>query len=342
VSAPPGGRTNDPTTKHGYTLTELLAPAGATSEAHAINDHGHVVGTITSRNGKARATLWKNGTTTDLGTLPGHDESHVVAINNAGDVVGYSCSADDECKAWLWHDGERTELDTLGGTTQAYGINEHGQIVGESIVPVPKPLYVEKFPHAFLWEDGALTDLGGDFEDPITIARAINDAGQIVGYSHCGCRATPGPRAFLWDDETVTYLGTFGGSLSRAFDLNDRGHVVGEAERLSSRSGQVVASMQAFLWRDGRLINLGTLGGADGSARAINDAGQVVGWSTTASGEKHAFLWQNGTLHDLNDLVSHATGWVLQEASAINTAGAIAGSGEHHGRTCAYSLAPSP
>lgn len=322
-------------------MTELPTPAGATSEAQAINDHGHVVGTITARNGKPRAVLWKDSAAIDLETVPGHRSSEAVAINNEGDVAGFSCAGDDACTAMIWQHGETTALDTLGGSTRAHGINGEGQIVGESIVPVPKPLYIERFSHAFLSEHGALTDLGSAFEDPITIARAINDAGQIVGYSHCGCQATPGPRAFLWDDETVTSLGTFGGSSSRAFDINNHGHVVGEAERLSSRSGQVVASMQAFLWRDGRLTNLGTLGGTEGTARGNNEAGQVVGWSTTPGGDTHAFLWQGGTMYDLNDLILPAEGGVLQKAYAINNAGAIAGSGERNGRTRAFLLTPT-
>ena len=41
----------------------------------------------------------------------------------------------------------------------------------------------------------------------------------------------------------------------------------------------------------GVMTDLGTLGGATSQANGINDNGQIVGYSTTASGQIHAFFY---------------------------------------------------
>jgi probable HAF family extracellular repeat protein len=76
---------------------------------------------------------------------------------------------------------------------------------------------------------------------------------------------------------------------------------------------------------DYTIIDLGL-----GAAYDLNDRGQVVGYSTTASGETHAFLWKDGVMIDLGTL-----GGTCSNAYAINRSGQIVGSsttdsGESH------------
>jgi probable HAF family extracellular repeat protein len=65
---------------------------------------------------------------------------------------------------------------------------------------------------------------------------------------------------------------------------------------------------------------LGTLGGYQSAPRGLNDLGQVVGESTTATGEWHAFLWEDGVMTDLGTL-----GGSYSAAYGINNVGQVVG-----------------
>ena len=54
----------------------------------------------------------------------------------------------------------------------------------------------------------------------------------------------------------------------------------------------------------------------------------------------HAFLWQNGTLYDLNSFLPANSGWILQCAMGINDSGQIAGYGTLNGVLTAFVLTP--
>ena len=83
----------------------------------------------------------------------------------------------------------------------------------------------------------------------------------------------------------------------------------------------------ALLWEGDGFIELGTLGGNESIANDINNLGQVVGKSKTADGVDHAFIWQDGVMCDLNDLIITETDFELASAEAINDLGDIVGWG---------------
>ncbi|NDY55576.1 hypothetical protein G3N56_02300 [Desulfovibrio sulfodismutans] len=71
------------------------------------------------------------------------------------------------------------------------------------------------------------------------------------------------------------------------------------------------------------IIDLGALGGEDSEsqAAALNDLGVVVGWSGTATGDIHAFRYENGMMTDLGVL----SGGTNSYATGINHTGQIVG-----------------
>ncbi len=120
-----------------------------------------------------------------------------------------------------------------------------------------------------------LGSLGGD--ETVTFARAINDAGQIVGSSST---ATGKAHAFLTGPNGVgmTDLGTLGGENSHAYAINDAGQVAGESETAHC------CAFHAFITAPngkGMTEFLPIAGAVDPyhSALGINNAARVVGSS---------------------------------------------------------------
>ncbi|MDA2923688.1 SBBP repeat-containing protein [Acidobacteria bacterium AH-259-L09] len=198
---------------------------------------------------------------------------------------------------------------------RARAINARGVVVGRIITDLRRSMpgrdHEPGWTNSFSWssEDGSL-QLG----ERIDIPWGVNGSGQAVGEA-----ATPrrrqGVRAVLWSGDEVTNLGTLGGSISRAFGINDRGDMVGE-------SLTAAGEKHAFLWTDAQgMLDLGTLGGPTSAALAINNQGQVVGYSTNASEDRRPFLWTAGQgMADLGTL-----GGTEGIARAINEAGQIVG-----------------
>ncbi len=157
----------------------------------------------------------------------------------------------------------------------------------------------------------------------------MNNRAQVAGYWNTPYGQDRPVQAFLNDGLTGSYqfLGTLGGRQSYAYGLNDNGTVVGQSQNLAGAN-------VGFIWTPttpngtvGPMVALGTLGGTSSRANGINDANQIVG-NAYLKGDrtKHACLWWNGGMWDLNNLKSSgATGLELLDATEINSKGAIIG-----------------
>jgi probable HAF family extracellular repeat protein len=175
-----------------------------------------------------------------------------------------------------------------------------------------------------------LGTLGGEYSS----AQGINDRGQIVGYSY---RADGQFHGFLVEGDEMVDLGTLGGSYSKAYGINEAGQVIGQAYLAGN------AQAHAFLYQNGTMTDLDTMGNAHSGALGLNAAGVVVGEFDTAGNGvvvPRAFVFSDGRMKDLNDLIAPNSGWVLNVASGINDAGQIAGWGTFHGQEHGFLLSP--
>jgi probable HAF family extracellular repeat protein len=303
-----------------YGIVDIGTLGGTWTIPGGINALGEATGTSELLDGSWQAFIWRAGLMEGLGTLGG-SISWGNAINDSGQVTGSSPLA-DECpdeglwrcgpETFLWNGSEMIQRERSPQDealfTDGRAINLSGQVLGQGSDDAAEA--------AFLWE-GATTAWITDESLPNgfrTQGNAINDAGQVVGVFDL----TATELAFIWDPATTQMreLGTFGGFLSSANDINASGIVVGYANTEFDR-GQFLA----FIWQGTTLVELGTLGGNHSVAHMINEVNQVAGVSLLPGDfARHAFLWQDSNMQDLGTL-----GGSESFPLAISNAGEIVG-----------------
>lgn len=292
-------------------LGELIAMAG---DAYpSINNAGHVAFWTQAADGTVHAAVWADGKITDLGVPPGYKSSICRYIGPDDAVAGWVTTSRNlvdsgaTVHAAIFKGGKVTDLGTLGGkTAQAHAVGSKGEVVGVSLLPGGKNR------HAFLYRDGKMQDLstlpGGEF----SAAYGINAHGDIAGVASKGGQN----HAVVWRNGKIEDLGTFpDGTRSSAVGINNAGTAVG--------FGETDDGVHAFKSDGAKLLDLGVLGGDPTSARSINAQGDIVGLSAVSSIQTHAFLWRNGVMSDLTDLIPRELAWRLREADGINDRGQI-------------------
>jgi probable HAF family extracellular repeat protein len=304
-------------------LTDGLGTLGGrlrASSARGINDQGQAVGSVnepTPPNDTPRAYVTgpNQRIVSHMGTFTGGIISHAWGINNSGQVVGWSTfvlPGDAGVREHAFRTSASrplTAADDLGtlSTSPLYdqsiagGINDRGQAVGWSLDSQGRRTAFRTAPNAPI---NPATDnlgtLGRESE-----ATAINLQGQVVGYAAVDSggfithafRTRPNASINPLTDD----IGTLGGARSYAYDINDFGVVVGEANALPDPPGDRAPS-HAFVYIDGEGmldLNRRIAGGLPrgwvlSHAEGINNRGQIVGVAIapTASGSTtvRAFL----------------------------------------------------
>jgi probable HAF family extracellular repeat protein len=317
-----------------YAVTDLGTFSGGwgdQSGACDINNSGQIVGYSDAANGNREAFLYRDGAMVDLNSfMPDTGPfSCASAINSSGQVVGYMRGAwggqlwGD--RAFLYSGGVVTALGSIPGdsiASYACDINDNGQVVGYAD---DGGMY-----RGFLYADGTLTALPTSTNYVGSLARAVSNDGKIVGNLQTKYGSSAG-HAFIYDISTqsMTDLGTIsGGTTSVATAINDSGRVVGIA---GTANTGFYSGYHAFTYCDGTMTDLGVPDGYSASyAYGINASGEIVGYLNQiidSAAYFYGFVYKDGKMTNLNDLIDPASGWTILEADAINDDGMIVGYG---------------
>jgi probable HAF family extracellular repeat protein len=334
-------------------------PGGGSSAAFWINASGDIVGG--SENGETdpvlpglpelRAVVWSNSNITDLGTLGGshsfaqsindHGQITGIALNNVTDSFsffyqffyclpfGLCPSNATETRGFVWDEKDgMVDIGTLGGPDNFPAvINNRGQVAGFAYTnssPNPYPPFLPTY-HPYLWDKRhGMKDLGSFGGDAASV-NGLNERGEVVGGDYFAGDTQLHP--FLWNgkkflDLTAPPFAWDGNG--EANWINEAGEVVGNAGLDLSCDG-VNTDFHAFLWTKGVMSDLGHVAGeADSRADFINSLTQVVGVSFPCDFSfSTAFLWENGSIVDLNTLVPPNSPLSLFWAPFIDDEGVI-------------------
>ncbi len=310
-----------------YRITRIGTFGGTETRATDINDLGQVVGySFLPGDVVSKAFLFDGTSMTRLDGFDPDSATLAYGVNNRGEVVGHGTDpVTFETTAILWSGGEIVDLNAelRASRSTARDINDQGMVVGQAAVGT-------NFSHGFIWDGPGTGQIVGTLEGRQGGANlGVNNNGLAVGHSFFFGSAdqahlvTPGDHGYRTELISAPYP-----ALGFGDDINDHDVIAGRANRGSGLHTAVIftpGGQEPF-------IDLGTLPGAQGSgAFDINNAGTIVG----SSGDHpdwlsgHAFVYQDGRMHDLNELLVDPAGeWdVLLEALAINNRGDIVGYG---------------
>jgi probable HAF family extracellular repeat protein len=203
---------------------------------------------------------------------------------------------------------EAVDLGSLGdGSTTASAVNASGHVVGNSRDATGTPAH---WPHAFLYSDGTMQDLGTLPGCVNSFATGINASDQVVGWAQ---DSSGGYHGWIWQNGTMSEL-----PFPQASGINDAGRVVG-SEPVAPGSSHVMT------WLNGTVNDLGDVGGDQLSVHGINNVGSVTG-IRSLSRLASFMCYSDGTVVDIGNThhgeIAFAYGlndddWVVGQNTAL-------------------------
>lgn len=235
-------------------------------------------------------------------------------IINAHGQVAYSLQNGARARAFFFDGDAVADIGTLGGASAfARGLNDAGQIAGYAD-------NASQNHHAFRWSRAqGMRDLGTLQGTAWSEGFAINQKGEVAGYSHVPGPFFDRPQAFSWTEAGgMRDLGALVDGLSVAQALSDSGQVAGWSD---SAAGEV----HAFSWQAGKpMADLGTIGGRDSYGQTINNAGDIAGYAMAP--DSPDFSYQGFVWNPSYGMVGIGTlGGGASAARALNASGQVGG-----------------
>ncbi len=263
-----------------FPFASFDVPDATTFYVYGISNTGYVVGSyfnldpgvspayIRNPDGSFVQPLNDPADTTDS------PRTRAFGINAAGVVVGDSFAPSGFEQGFLY-DGSFTTYTVPGALkTTVFGINDHGDIVGQV---VPPPCCIANDAFIQIGADPlVILNLSAD----LTVARGINNLGYVVGTFF-----DTQNRGFIRaPDGSITVI-DFPGSVSTTLTgINDFGVIVGDY-----RTADDVLLRHGFYGTPGNLISF-DIDGPETAPGGINNLGQIAGTYTDGEGAIHGFV----------------------------------------------------
>jgi len=310
-----------------------------------MNEAGQVVGHSDRFNPNSigldkSAWLYNGSTTVEIGLVgPEHTRSDngksstVTELNESGHVIGYSFRYNGGSvglgrSVWLYNGATTIDIGFTGSEyTRNDGekfsatrqLNEAGQVIGQSrlfyggssdSLGQTAWLYDGTATIRLGFTDTAYTGAGGR---KYSLAEDLNEAGQVIGYSHIfgGGLVAYGRSAWLYNgvatiDIGLTdseHTGEYDRKASVASQLNEAGRVRGNSQRYNGGSTDLGRS--AWFYDGTTTINIGLTGSQhtrdDGYKYSVdeqmNEKGQVLGYAERFNGGG-TFLGRDAWFYD--------------------------------------------
>ena len=264
--------------------------------------------------------------------LSGCNRIFATALNNRGQVVGYGYtyrSRPQTRQAFFWDRDQTVALPAGATGSQAWGLNDRGDVVGWATQERRTGLAQEDIGFVswpVLWVGIAADESNsGGVPDPRALRLAteggpplaINIHRQIVGEADSLRRPTAARRM----QRQRLPVPLKGHSLT-VQAINNRGQMVAYCTPLEDLAPEQPTRYRGF-WRPAgtwlRLSTPGLTASARSAPCALNEAGLVVGWASASARSPHfPWVWRSGKGQPLSARPG--------EALSVNAAGRIVGS----------------